>query len=557
MYRSKKNIKKSNLVKPFRVLSIKRHVKLLLFFGLFCSTGLVFGQKSPERVDLLPGADSSVIVNEGGVVIRRVYNHVKFRHNGAFLYCDLAVQNMATDLIEAYGNVKIVQGDTITVTGDTLLYYGTTRLAVMSGKKAVLKDQKRTLTSRKLEYDMASGVAYYKQPGTTVDKESVLTSQEGFYNTNTKEFTYYKKVKLVNKKYTLTTDTLLYNSITKWSYFRGKTHIVNKDGALDAKKGRYNSESGESVFDTRTQVDNASYTLIGDSLVMDSKKNSGFAKGNVELLAKKDSTVLYGDIGFYRGDEGFSKVYGHALVRTILSADTAYVRADTLYRYENKLDSTQRLIGNGHVMIFKSDFQGKCDSLVYNTADSTILFFKKPILWGQNNQMVADSISAFLVNNKINRILLKVNSFVISEDTLVKQFNQVKGRTINAFFAPGGKMKKVQVDGNGQSAYYALSDDKKLIGLNRVECGKMTIDFKESSVSRIAFAGRPDGELIPPLKIKPAQRQLEGFIWRISDKPTKAQTMWLEAKRENEPLKEENKAKGKAIEKQKLSAKTR
>jgi lipopolysaccharide export system protein LptA len=111
-------------------------------------------------------------------------------------------------------------------------YFGNTRLAIVSGRKTVLKDSKRTLTTRKIEYDMANGIANYKVPGRTVDEENVLTSKEGFYNTRTKEFTYYKNVKLVNKKYTLTTDTLLYNSITKWSDFNGKTKIVNKDGTV-------------------------------------------------------------------------------------------------------------------------------------------------------------------------------------------------------------------------------------------------------------------------------------------------------------------------------------
>lgn len=542
MYNSKKITKANNHIKPFGLPLIKRAVKLVVFFSLLLAGSASFAQKNAgtERVDLLPGADSSVIVNEGGVVIRRVYNNVKFRHNGAFLYCDLAIQNMATDLIEAYGNVKIVQGDTITVTGDTLFYYGNTRLAIMSGKQAVLKDQKRTLTSRKLEYDMASGITYYKVPGKTVDKESVLTSTEGFYDTKTKEFTYYKNVKLVNKKYTITTDTLRYNSITKWSYFQGNTRIVNKDGTLNAKKGRYNSETGESVFDTRTKVDNETYTLTGDSLSMDSKKNTGVAKGNVELFSKKDKTLLTGNFGFYNGEIGFSKVHDNALVKSVIAVgDTLFIRADTLYRYENKVDSTQKLIGYKNVVIYKSDFQGRCDSALYSTVDSTIMFFKKPILWSQNNQLVADSISAFMVNNKISRMLLKVNSFVIAEDTLLHQFNQVKGRTINAYFDSTSKLKRVHVDGNGQSAYYALSEDAKLIGLNRVESGKMTLDFKDDKVSRITFVGRPDGELIPPHKIKPAERQLEGFNWRIGDKPTKEETVGKVVK-EKQPVKIED-----------------
>jgi lipopolysaccharide export system protein LptA len=512
---------------------------------LLMSAVLAFGQGragqatsgGEEKVELLPGADSLTIINENGMEIRRVINNVRFRHKGSVLYCDLAIQNVASNLIQAYGNVKVVQGDTITVTGDTLLYYGDTRLAIVSGRKAVLTDKKRTLTSKKLEYDMANGLAYYRVPGRTVDSANVLTSEQGIYNTRSKVFDYYRNVKLVNAQYTLTTDTLIYNSITKWSSFNGPTKIVNKDGTLLAKRGQYNTQTEESSFSNRTMVQNESYTLTGDTLFYDSQKQLGFARGNVEIFAKEDKTLLLGDEGIYRGVEGYSKVYGHALVKSVVSDDTLYIRADTLYSIENKLDSTRKLIGDKRVFIYKSDFQGRCDSVQYNTTDSTILFFRDPILWGDTYQMEADTISAFLVNSKVNRMLLRSNSFVVSEDTLVKQYNQVKGRTINAFFTAESKLRQVLVDGNGQSAYYALDEEGKLIGLNRVECGKMNMQFKENRVNRIAFLGNPVGSLIPPQNIQSSQRQLEGFNWRIVEKPTLPQTIWADEASINEQKK--------------------
>ncbi|WP_229252637.1 OstA-like protein [Dyadobacter helix] len=471
-------------------------------------------------------SDELEITNENGTEIRKVTNGT-FRHKGALLYSNLAIQNRTTNIIEAFGNVRIVQGDTITITGDTLYYYGNTRMAIVSGKKVVMKDRKRTLTTRKLEYDMAAGIAYYKVPGRTVDESDVLTSKEGFYNTQTKEFTYYKNVKLVNKKYTLTTDTLLYNSITKWSYFNGPSKIVNKDGTVKATRGQYNTETSQSVFKTRTTVDNETYTLTADSLAVDGKSNNGQGKGNVIIVAKKDKTILNGDEGSYIRDKGFSKIFGHAYVRNVISDDTLYIRADTLYSFENKIDSTRKLVGYKNVFIYKSNFQGKCDSIIYNTADSIIKFFRKPILWSdQYYQMEADTITTFLVNNEVNRMLLKGHSFVITEDTLVKQYNQVKGRTINAYFGEKNKLKQVLVDGNGESAYYAVDDKEKMIGLNRVECGKMNLLFADNRVNRIAFIGKPDGRLIPPSKIVQAERQLDGFNWRITDKPTKEKTTW-------------------------------
>ncbi|MEI7585304.1 OstA-like protein [Runella sp.] len=498
-----------------------------------------------EKVFLL-GADS-ITINKlpDGTEIRRVVNKVIFRHKGALMYCDLAIHNVASNALEAYGHVKIVQGDTVTVTGDTLFYYGNSRLAKVSGKVVTLKDRKRTVTSNRIEYDMASGVAFYPDRGKTVDAENTLTSKQGYYDTRTKISTYYHDVKLVNKKYTLTTDTLVYNSLTKMADFRSPTKVVSKDGTVIAKNGSYNTETGESVFRTRTTIDNPDYTLTGDSLSFDNLNKKGFAKGNVELVSKNDETILNGDFGQYNGKLGRSKVWGHALTRTVISKDTLFMTADTLYSIEiqgakalptkkaskNVIDSDtsdaqkpRQLIGYKNVLLYKKDLQSKCDSLIYNSLDSTITFLKKPIIWSGKYQMEADSIVAQLINQKLRTMYLKAKSFVIAQDTLFN-FNQVKGRRITAFFDDSTRLERVFVEGNGESVYFAANEANKPMGMNRVECAKMTLNFKRNQVNRIQFVGQPDGRFIPPQGVKAEDKQLDGFNWRIKEKPTKTDVL--------------------------------
>lgn len=527
-----------NHIKPNRVYSVKRIVKTITFFGLLlCSISLqaqlisspkqTAGGGKRELIELLH-ADSVVIINDDLLEVNRFAGNVRFQHKGSLMYCDLAVQNKLTNLIEAFGNVRLVQGDTVTVTGDTLYYYGDTRLAIVNGKKAVLKDQQRTLTTTRIEYDMNSNIAKYPYPGETVDSESKLSSLEGYYNTRTKEYTYYRNVRLVNEKYTLTTDTLLYNSLTKWSYFRGKTEIVNKDGTVTGTRGQYHTETEQSVFETRTTVKDEDYILTGDSLEYDSKKQYGYAKGNVEIISYKDSVILNGNEGIYMGAEGISKVFGRGLVSKYFpDQDTLFIRADTLYSIENKSDSTRKLIADSNVYLFRKDFQAICDSLTFATTDSVIRFFRDPVLWSDNSQLIADTITSYLVNNKINRMLLRSNAFVISKDTALVQYNQVKGRTIRAFFNEESQINQVDVNGNGESAYYATDDKLKLIGLNRVESGQMKLNFKDNRIQRIMYIGAADGKLIPPHEIKTENRQLEGFRLREEEKPTREKTKWL------------------------------
>lgn len=549
-----------------------------------------------DKVELF-GADSLVVLNVPGESVRKLYNNVRLRHKGVLMYCNLAIQNVTTNVIEAYGNVRLVQGDTINIRGDTMFYYGNSRQANMRGR-VIMRDRKMTLTTRQLDYDMLSGIAHYPVPGRIVDKDNVLTSREGYYDTRSKLFTFRQNVVLVNPKGTLTADSLLYNSLTRIATFQGPTRIKNKDGVLTAIAGQYNTITGISNFERRATVETPKYRLTGDTLYYDNPSELGIARGNVIMVAKDRKVVITGDHVRYNGKVGISRVTGRAVAKSIANEatkDTLYLRADTLFSYDNKVTNTRKLVGQKNVFVYKSDLQSKCDSLIYDAADSTIYFYKKPIVWSQNKyQMEADSMRILLKNNKIHTMYLKTKSFVVSLDTL-KNFNQVKGRTIVAYFTtklinpdtllpdiqsdkegqqaqltattrqnvpstatksssksvPVRKgqtaspdtvrlqektsLERVLVDGNGQSIYYALSERNKLIGLNHVECSRMNIEFSDNKVGKIRFYGNPDSQLIPPKEFTGETQELDGFRWRESEKPTKAQVLWQETPPAEQP----------------------
>jgi lipopolysaccharide export system protein LptA len=578
-------------------------LRLLFLIGLFALVGLLPasaqvgrptggmpmnpGAGGPgDQVEILPpGADSLVVMNVPGQAVRQLFGkNLKFRHKGVLMFCNYAVQNATTNVLEAYGNVRIVQGDTITVKSDTMYYYGNTRQANLRGR-VTMKDRKMTLTTNHLDYDMAMGVAHYPNKGRTVDRENTLTSQEGFYDTRTKQFTFRQNVRLVNPQYVLTADNLLYNSLTKIADFQGPTKIVNKDGTLVATQGQYNTVTRVSNFQQRATVETPKYTITGDSLYYDNNTDLGIARGNVVMVAKEDKTVITGNHTRYNGKLGISRVTGNAVVRNVVAdKDTLFMRADTLFSYDTPRSGTatiassstlggkkpvRKLVGNKNVVVYKSDLQSRCDSLVYDVADSTIYFFKKPIVWSQQYQLEADSMTAKMKHNRIDRMFLKTRSFVIARDTL-QNFNQIKGRQITAYFktridtvramsttmpknnsgvknpqsrptsttpypvsakaistsAPivrreNTVLDRVIVEGNGQSIYFAVDDKNKLVGMNRVESSRMNIDFEDSKVGQIRFYGQPDAQFVPPQEISGPKKELDGFRWRTEEKPTK------------------------------------
>jgi lipopolysaccharide export system protein LptA len=209
-------------------------------------------------------------------------------------------------------------------------------------------------------------------------------------------------------------------------------------------------------------------------------------------------------------------VYGHALMKNILEKDTLYLTADTLVSVNIEKDSIRKLFAYKNVLIYKSDLSGKCDSLGYDVKDSTIHFYQKPILWANGSQMQADSMSLFMTNQKLREMRLRGHSFIITKDS-VAHYNQIKGRKVWVHFAEDSKVKRVQVDGNGESVYYVMDDKQVTTGLNRVECSRMNIFFDDNKVKRIAFITKPEAKFAPPKEWKEELEYLDGFNWRAKE----------------------------------------
>ena len=205
--------------------------------------------------------------------------------------------------------------------------------------------------------------------------------------------------------------------------------------------------------------------------------------------------------------------------------DTLYLRADTLVSINDSLEINKRLLAYHHVKIFKSDLQGKSDSLAYYLADSSMTFFDDPILWNEGSQITADTIQILVKDGTIDRLKTSVNSFIISEDS-TKNFNQIKGRQMTAFFN-GKNIQNVDVTGNGESIYFVsdAENTKAMIGMNQIICSNMKIIFKDNQVYDIRFYASPDGTFVPPHELKEDDKILEGFAWRIDERPAKREIL--------------------------------
>lgn len=472
-----------------------------------------------KRVKLKQGDALKSGQDAAGNKFQRVIGNVIFEQNTTTIYCDSAYFYKAKNMIEAFGRIRITEGDSVTITGKKLEYDGNIKKAKLRNDVVFTKLAQSTLYTDYLDFERPKNLAYYYNGGKLVDSINVLTSNKGYYNLNNNIASFKKDVHVVNPDYIMDSDSLQYSSKTKVIFFRSPTTVVDKDSSkFIYDGGEYDTKTRRSNLATGT-AESPDYKLVGTEYQLDDIRKVYKLRKDVAMTSKKENLTIYGQAADYYKYKGVSKVYDHAYVAKVTdNNDTLFITADTLVSIEDKDPKKKRLLAYRNVKIYKRDLQGVADSLEYREADSTIYFYKNPVLWTEGNQMTADSIRMLIRNNTIDRIFMNVNSFVISSDTL-KNFNQIKGRKMTAEFRDAS-IQRVIVEGNGESIVYALNDEKTaMMGMNRIICSNITIRFKEGKLNNMSFYVQPDAQFIPPHELKTEDMTLKGFTWRVDKKP--------------------------------------
>jgi lipopolysaccharide export system protein LptA len=456
--------------------------------------------------------------NPSGERFDRFVGNVLFSQNETLIYCDSAIIYREKNLVEAFGRVRILEGDSITITSRKLIYDGNTREAKLREKVVFVKKGQVTLYTDFLDYNRNTQEARYFNGGRLVDDVNVLVSRKGYFLTHRNLASFKTNVVGTTPEYVMKSDTLQYHTTSKTVIFLAPTTLTDKDNnVFNYTEGTYKtdrkmSDLGQGIVETEN------YTLFGDRLFLDDVRKYYRATGNVKLIAKEDDVVITGDFGEMWKDRGMTKVYGNALMKKLMDADTLYLKADTLLSIDSEIEANKRLLAYRNVQVFKNDMQGIADSLSYFLADSVLQFYRDPVLWNDGNQMTADSIRMLLRNNTIDRMFLNTNAFVISKDSL-EYYNQIKGRTMTAIFMEG-EIQKVYVNGNGESLFFAVDEEEQyLVGMNRIFCSNMLILFADNTLDNITFYIEPEADFIPPHELKENEKRLQNFRWREEEKP--------------------------------------
>ncbi len=463
---------------------------------------------------------------------QRLIGNVMFEHQGAIMECDSAWLYEETNIMKAFGNVRITQGDSIFLNADRLIYKGDSNLAELF-EDIKLRDKDMTLTTEYLKYDTHTKIATYFNGGKIVSSENnnVLTSKQGSYLAESKSLHFKDSILLVNPEYTMETDTLQYGMESEQAFFYGPTTIKSKNDVIYCENGWYDTKNDLAQFNKHAYLWSAGQQLLGDSLYYDRNMGLGEAFGNVTVRDTINDFSIKGEYGKYLELEDRSYVTGRALYQQFLETDTLHLHADTLY---SEPDTLQRkiILAYPNVKFYKNDMQGACDSLSFSETDSLLEMFVDPVIWADDNQITGEKIEIKSFDGKLHSLACRRKAFMASKIDST-HFNQIKGKNLFGFFK-NNELYKVDINGNGESVYYATDDaDGSFIGVNKSTCSDITVYIKDRAVARVKFKIQPNSAFYPLDQISKSELILKDFRWEESRRPKSAEDIFVPTPKAN------------------------
>lgn len=469
----------------------------------------------------------------------------------------------------------VVIDEEFNLQADTLQFNTNTKVATFLGPTLIQQDSAKIYCEAGF-YDTANKRAEFTQNAQYVKGEQQATAKKIRYEGDVEQVILEGEAQFVEGTKIANADVIRYDDVNELTFLEGNAIYQDEDQYIESDKIQYDTQNESVKTQGRSKILDDAQILIADEIDYDNASEIGIAQGNVYWIDTVEQITIQCENAFYDKNEDYLKATGgRPLMTTLIDGDTLYLAADTLISFrpeeqpdttltlldsvaldslqQIQLDSTLLVTPNGissdsidlaidsvsvssdsiaqgknedarsltairNVMIYKSNMQAVCDSLTYNTADSLFQFYEDPIIWSDTSQFYADVIHMQLANEKLDKILLYNNSFVInSADEIF--FNQIKGRDIIAYFIDD-EIRRVKVDGNAESVYYALDEVQAYVAVNKTVCSEMMLFFGNNEIERINFFKKPTATMYPMRDADHEALELPGFFWETKSRPT-------------------------------------
>lgn len=317
---------------------LNRSIFILLCFMHFSVLGHTQNKESADSLIRLVEAVSAHLMEIDSVSYRKVIGPATFLHNNTYLKCDTALWNVNANIIDAVGNVEIIQENTM-LTSDSLKYDIPANLAMFRGSLVELYDKEgNILNTNYLNYNTRDSIAtFYFGASMKSNDGKIMESDNGTYTAAEKKFTFEDNVQIFTDSVIISSVQVDYLTQTDEVIFNENTVAWRNENILYANSGRYKRPQNLFIFNKDGYILTKEQELWAD--LMEYYRNTGDADlyNNVQILDTVQSSICMADKVAYRPAKSEIELTANPSVGMYSMEndrpDTLFLAADTiLYR---------------------------------------------------------------------------------------------------------------------------------------------------------------------------------------------------------------------------------
>ena len=265
-----------------------------LLLAVLPLSGQPGGSQTDSLVRLLNARYLEQVETDGRMARKAI--DATFLHNGTYLSCDTALWHVEEKLINCFGNVQLMQGESV-LTSDKLDYLIDESLAQFRGSVVQLRNkQDNILRTRSLDYYTQDSLAIFQGGASMISEDGqIIESDEGTYRNATDFFTFSGNVNMFTDSVFVKTERLTYDSKTARADFLADIDFWKDDNMLSAGGGWY--ERDDDIFFFRHRVHGLGSTeeSWSDSLYYYRGPNNLLMLGNVQVQDQNRKVAAMGD----------------------------------------------------------------------------------------------------------------------------------------------------------------------------------------------------------------------------------------------------------------------
>ena len=444
-----------------------------------------------------------------------------------YMYCDSAHYFQKKNSFQAFGNVRMEQGDTLFLYGDYLDFDGETNLARVRNNVQLI-DKNSVLETDSLDFDRNTNVGYFFDYGTLSDEESTLSSYYGEYNVDSKDALFLDDVSVENPQFRMLSDTLRYNTVSKVAAIVGPTNMYSGGSEVYSERGRYNMSTKQAVLLDRSVLYNGNKDATADSIFYDTAAGYSEMFGNIIYKDTVDRNMLTGEYAYMNEIVDSAYVTGRALVVDFSQKDSLFMHADTIWAvsYNLDTDSLYRMVrAYNKVRAWGVSMQAVCDSMVFDSRDTCVTMYKDPILWNNDVQLLGEQVKVYMDSTSIDWVHV-INQTLYVEPMDSANYNQIRGKEMRFFFEEN-KLSEMQVIGSVEIVFFPLDEDSVYVGMNTTTAGRATAYVKDGQVDKVVVPKESKGVFYPMSQRPPDKCYLDNFAWFDYVRPTSKEDVFV------------------------------